>query len=1070
MVFSLAETENHKGRHSRMFGVQNDRHDTRIGRLPSSGVTPFVGRTQELEQALRMLTDACSRYGHALVVSGPGGIGKTRFAEEVAALAQQLGAKVAIGRCWRDGEAPPLWPWRKILRELDAPPQLLSERRSDASPERFAYFEAVLEYFRTASRDTFYLLILDDAHLADPATLLLARFLARERQGLPLLLLLTRRDDTTSAAAELATVLAELDHDATLLALGGLTNSEITTYLSSCGCANVDAELVSLVGTVTKGNPLYLRSVVGRNQIGNGAALEGLDQVITHTIKQLSDLDQKMLGLAAVLGVEVSMYEVARLAEVALCVVGTSLRRAAALGLTVEPCGDRISFIHERVRDAALATLELQEQLAAHARAAQLLTGHTPDRALQRAHHAFIAASRSTADAITAVGIAREAAAALQRAGGFEQATSLLSRAIELHDAGALPEPVAALVVEWAEAVLSCGKLAEARPLFHRASQLAVAEENPLILARAALGLGGVWVREHRLTEEAERVHALQRRALDALPAAETVLRTRLSVRLAAENVYRGGPVAPVLAGVEAARRTGDAHALAEALSLCHHALFTPEYVTERLPLANEMIAVAAESGDNVLALIGLCWRAADLFLQGDSTAHLALSELRLRVDTLRCQSILFIVRAMEVMLMIRAGHFAQAEQAAAACYALGTEVGDADALPYYGAHLAAIRMFQGREAELTDLAASLAKSPAVTERDRAFSSAAALFALRGGQPHQAHALLDGLIRDGFESIIPTSSWLLTMQAVVEMAAELNDTQSAQAVYNALLPHAKLPIMASLAVVCFGSAHRPLGIAALAYGKIDLAIEHFEAAVAANGRLGHRPAAIQTRAELAFALLRRAGIGDDQRGRSLLEEALTEASALEMTGLVRRWQEALAKTQLTPVCLDASVVSVSSAPQGGWRVALGEHIATVPDLVGMRYLAQLVAAPNQDVPAVALVVDQGMTAPGNSGQEVMDATTLIAVRGRIQILRQQSMLTPDEQDELDALTHELVSASGLGGRIRSFADVPERARTAVRKAVKRAIEQISAANAVVGQHLAARIETGAVCRYRVENY
>lgn len=63
-------------------------------------------------------------------------------------------------------------------------------------------------------------------------------------------------------------------------------------------------------------------------------------------------------------------------------------------------------------------------------------------------------------------------------------------------------------------------------------------------------------------------------------------------------------------------------------------------------------------------------------------------------------------------------------------------------------------------------------------------------------------------------------------------------------------------------------------------------------------------------------------------------------------------------------------------------------------------------------------------------------------------------------------THELVRASGLGSRIRSFADVPERARTAVRKAVKRAIEQVSAANPVVGQHLASRIETGAVCRYR----
>ena len=206
-----------------MLASRRDRQHTHIEGMHSFGEMPFVGRTRELQQAIQMLTGARSGYGHALVVSGPGGIGKTRFAEEVAHGSQLLGAKVAIGRCWRDGEAPPLWPWRRILRELDAPPSLLAERRSDAGHERFSYFVAVLEYFRTASSGTSYLLVLDDVHLADPATLLLARFLARERQGLPLLLLLTRRDDTPSASAEVDTLLAELERDAVPLPLVGLS-------------------------------------------------------------------------------------------------------------------------------------------------------------------------------------------------------------------------------------------------------------------------------------------------------------------------------------------------------------------------------------------------------------------------------------------------------------------------------------------------------------------------------------------------------------------------------------------------------------------------------------------------------------------------------------------------------------------------------------------------------------------------------------------------------------------------------------------------------------------------------
>src|SRR6185295_19829712 len=98
-------------------------------------------------------------------------------------------------------------------------------------------------------------------------------------------------------------------------------------------------------------------------------------------------------------------------------------------------------------------------------------------------------------------------------------------------------------------------------------------ERDPVSLARAALGLGGVWLGEHRRADDAERMLALQRRALEALPAEENVLRARLAVRLAAEEVYRGGDVVAVLEAVAGARRTGDAHALAEALSLAHHAL-----------------------------------------------------------------------------------------------------------------------------------------------------------------------------------------------------------------------------------------------------------------------------------------------------------------------------------------------------------------------------------------------------------------------------------------------------------------------------------------------------------------
>lgn len=157
---------------------------------------------------------------------------------------------------------------------------------------------------------------------------------------------------------------------------------------------------------------------------------------------------------------------------------------------------------------------------------------------------------------------------------------------------------------------------------------------------------------------------------------------------------------------------------------------------------------------------------------------------------------------------------------------------------------------------------------------------------------------------------------------------------------------------------------------------------------------------------------------------------------------------------------------ITPAHAGWWRVELGPEMATVPDRIGMRYLAQLTAAPDQAVPALALVTWGSAPSEPHRADAVLDRRAVADIRNRIRALREQADRSSADEEELAHLTHELVRATGLGGRMRSFADAPERARTAVRKAIKRAIDAISFANPAVGRHLAARVETGAVCCYR----
>ena len=612
---------------------------------------------------------------------------------------------------------------------------------------------------------------------------------------------------------------------------------------------------------------------------------------------------------------------------------------------------------------------------------------------------------------------------------------------------------------------LARGRLREAREQFWSEHRAADDANDVIASAEAALGLGGLWVHEHRSTFERARVLAAQRGALADIDGS-SALAARLRVRLAAERAFESGDGSIVVAELADARANGDPVVAAEAVSLAHHCLLGPHFAAERAALAGELLALAAATGRPTDHLMGLVWRTCNAILAGDDRARRSLGELRRALEVEPCAALTFVVAAWDVMLTIRAGRLRDAERMAESCLRLGTDVGDVDAANWYGAQLIAIRWAQGRAGELLGLVDELDQSGTVPEPGGVSTAALAVVAAAAGDEVTARSALARLGAGRLRRLPRGSVWLVTMAAVCDAANALADAEAASEAYELLAPFASLPVLVGLGVACFGSVHRPLGIAALTFGDIDLAIDHLESAVAANLALGNLPAYVASLATAADLLNHRNRADDPARAQRLQATADRHASECEMTADGRQWLR-------LPRRSTVGVVRICQSAKA-CRISVGERFVVLRPTVGIRYLAELTNNPGRPISSVALVSSHGDADVAPRREPLLDDMAKARYRARIDELRAEI----DDADvcadlerasrarlELDELIEQLSRVCGLHGATRSFVDDRERARVAVRKAITRALDAIAKLDPEIARELESRIVTGSRCMF-----
>ncbi|HXO17565.1 MAG TPA: AAA family ATPase, partial [Candidatus Dormibacteraeota bacterium] len=213
----MAETAAVAERISRGEAPADEDGDEERSPRTGSAVLPFVGRRDEMERLLETWSRVARGRGACAFVGGEPGIGKSRVALEFAHAVEDRGGRALLGatsspeavpyECLADAlrSALPLVTSLKpsmalaclsaLLPEIHARVTLPDIPRLDAESERIRLFESLFRCLAELAAPRPLLLVLEDLHWAQSASIELLQFLLRRIAGVPVMILVTYRDD-----------------------------------------------------------------------------------------------------------------------------------------------------------------------------------------------------------------------------------------------------------------------------------------------------------------------------------------------------------------------------------------------------------------------------------------------------------------------------------------------------------------------------------------------------------------------------------------------------------------------------------------------------------------------------------------------------------------------------------------------------------------------------------------------------------------------------------------------------------------------------------------------------------
>ena len=526
----------------------------------------LVGRAVELAAIDRALDELGDGRTAPLVIEGEPGIGKTRLLAELAARADARGCTVLGGSASELEQDLPFWVFVDALDEYLAgvDPQLvaslpvevrselahvmpsLADLASDGPPvvqdERYRAHRAVRELLeRLAVRGTL-VLVLDDVHWADAASVELLTALLRSPPDAAVLVVLAARPRQRPERLVRALERADRHGEITHVELSGLARDAAGELLGEAvGRARADA-LYEEAG----GNPFYLQQLA-RSHGTDAAALRPADggalqevgvpaaviASLTEEIGLLSDGTRRVLRGAAVAGDPFESDLAAAAAAADEATTMEALDELLELGLArATDVPRRFRFRHPLVRRAVYESAPGGWLLGAHERCARVLAERGASPA-SRAHHVEFAARHGDLAAVAV--LAEAGAAALLRAP--TSAARWFSAALRLLPDDASGEQRVELLLARARALAAEGRLGESHADLLESIALAPPDAVGLRVQLTTTCAG-----VERLLGRHQEAHARLVAALDQLPDPAAPDAISLMIELAIDGLFRADP------------------------------------------------------------------------------------------------------------------------------------------------------------------------------------------------------------------------------------------------------------------------------------------------------------------------------------------------------------------------------------------------------------------------------------------------------------------------------------------------------------------------------------------------